>query len=295
MAPRESPAVARRRLRLELRKLREGRGLTQGDVARGLRSSLSKVNRIELGDIGISYGDLQEILRLLDVTDKAVIDRLNQHWQSAKVRGWWDRAPFRGLVTPGMIELLQFQGDAIKLYAFNSTAVPGIAQNRAYTQSILDLWSDDLSAEQRTTRLEFRMRLQDHVLNRPDPPECVLILDESVVYREVGSLQIMIDQLQELIALGRDGKAEIRVLPMSRSVLLSMEAPFVFIELGNSDCVVYRESTMGDELLDSADVISRYRRIVTQMVETSLSAEASLRLFDARRAALLSELDRRLT
>src|SRR3712207_4146002 len=109
MSSRESPARARRRLRLALRKLREANGLTQGDVARRLEWSLSKVNRIEIGDVTVSGTDLQALLRLLDVTDEGRVTTLTEHCRSARRREWWDRSDIRPHLNPATLELLQFE------------------------------------------------------------------------------------------------------------------------------------------------------------------------------------------
>ena len=73
--PSESPAVARRRLRMALRKAREARDLTQADVARQLDWSLSKVNRIESGEVSISSTDLRALLGLIGIAQP---ERVNQ-------------------------------------------------------------------------------------------------------------------------------------------------------------------------------------------------------------------------
>src|SRR5688572_4091090 len=93
------PAVARRSLRLTLRQNRESRGFTQGQVAAALDWSLSKVNRIELGDVIVSHTDLQALLRLFGVDDPALIDRLDRHRQAARRRDWWDDPRYRLNVT----------------------------------------------------------------------------------------------------------------------------------------------------------------------------------------------------
>ena len=67
MTSAETPAVARRRLRLALRRARDAKGLTQQQVADELFWSLSKVNRIESGDVTISITDLRALLALLGV------------------------------------------------------------------------------------------------------------------------------------------------------------------------------------------------------------------------------------
>ena len=58
----ESPAGARRRVRLAVREAREARGLTQGQVAEAMEWSQSKVIRIESGEVTISPNDLRPLL-----------------------------------------------------------------------------------------------------------------------------------------------------------------------------------------------------------------------------------------
>lgn len=72
----ESPAVARSRVRLAVRAAREARGLTQGHVAEDLDWSLSKVNRIENGQVSVSRTDLLAMLELYGVDDQDQIDDL---------------------------------------------------------------------------------------------------------------------------------------------------------------------------------------------------------------------------
>ena len=58
----EHPAVARRRVRLALRKARRSAGLNQGDVADRLGWSLSKAQRIEAGEVAVSITDLRALV-----------------------------------------------------------------------------------------------------------------------------------------------------------------------------------------------------------------------------------------
>ncbi|HCT75368.1 MAG TPA: hypothetical protein DGT23_01985 [Micromonosporaceae bacterium] len=68
MASDESSAVARRRFRLALRQEREARGLSQAQVTEALDWSLSKVQRIESGEVGVSAIDFKVSLVLFEVT-----------------------------------------------------------------------------------------------------------------------------------------------------------------------------------------------------------------------------------
>jgi transcriptional regulator with XRE-family HTH domain len=74
----ESPAVARRRVRLALKRAREALGLSQTAVARKMDWSLSKVQRIEAGDNAVSGTDLRALLDLYQVTDEEEIEQLQE-------------------------------------------------------------------------------------------------------------------------------------------------------------------------------------------------------------------------
>ena len=62
MAEGDSPAIARRRVRLAIREAREAAALTQPQVAETMEWSTAKVIRIESGDVTISVGDLPQLL-----------------------------------------------------------------------------------------------------------------------------------------------------------------------------------------------------------------------------------------
>lgn len=73
MAEGDSPTVARRRVRMVLRDARESAGLTQLEVAEQMEWSLSKVIRIENGDVTIAPNDLRPLLSFLGVKDRTIV------------------------------------------------------------------------------------------------------------------------------------------------------------------------------------------------------------------------------
>lgn len=293
MSARNSPAVARRRLRLALRNLREENSFTQGEVAKRLEWSLSKVNRIEIGDVAVSGTDLQALLRLFNVTDEGRTATLTEDCRAARRREWWDKPDVRPRLTPATVELLQFQGDASRIYTFQLALIPGLVQTRSYAESVLAYWIGELSQEERSARLDVRMRWRSFVFDQPEPPRCIIVLDESTVSREVGGPGVMIEQLRELLQRGQDPNIEIRILPLVDAAFVASAAPFFLVELDDQDAVLYRENYMTDELIDAPAEVARYRDLMRQVLAKSLSVEASARLIEARVAALASSLDRR--
>lgn len=288
-----SPAVARRRLRLALRKARESKGLTQGEVAKRLEWSLSKVNRIESGEVTISSTDLLAMLRLFDVTDPDRVAQLRADARTSRRRGWWDEPRYREHLSSATMQLLQFETEASAIRVFQPTLVPGLLQTTAYSQYVVNFYSEDLGAATRQARLEVRKQRPRQVFGRPDPPEYFLMLDESVLFREVGGAQVMAEQLQKLLAEIRRSGICLRVVPMADAVTLTMLGQFTIFDLGDEEnAVLYHESITQDEIIHNGDLIRFHRQHFDQNWSHALDEEASARLIEARAAAMLSSLDR---
>jgi transcriptional regulator with XRE-family HTH domain len=82
----ESPMIARRRVRLALREARDALNLTQSDVAEAMEWSLSKVIRIEGGEVSISPNDLRPLLAYLRIRDRVTVDALLADAKLSRVR-----------------------------------------------------------------------------------------------------------------------------------------------------------------------------------------------------------------
>jgi transcriptional regulator with XRE-family HTH domain len=285
----ESPAVARRRLRLALRKAREAKGFTQGYVADALEWSLSKVNRIESGEVTVSSTDLRALLGLLGISGG---EQLMDDARASRRRGWWDEQQYREYLTPAMLQLLQFESEATVIRSFQSTLIPGVLQTREYAESVVNFWSEELGEAARAARLEVRMLRRAQVFGRPDPPQYLLILDESVLYRSVGGPKVMAEQLREMLAVMEHPEIIVRVLPLADAAVMATLGPFTIFDLGDEeDAVLYRESYLQDEIVHASGTVRRHRRIFEQIWEQLLNREDSARLIQHHAEAMLSRLD----
>ena len=294
MASYEAPAVARRRLRLALRKAREAKGLTQAQVAESLDWSLSKVNRIETGEVTVSTTDLHALLRLFGVVDPAEVDRLVADARASRRRGWWDEPRYRQHLTPAMLQLFQFEAEATTIRVFHPTLIPGLLQTRAYAEAVLAVWRDRLDEAVRATRLEARLQRRGHVFGRPDPPRYLLILDESVLYRRLGGTDVMIEQLRELLALTRQPYLALRVVPLADTAVMAMLGVSSILDLGDDEnAVLYREGVLQDEIIHNPDDVAYHRQLFDQIWRTALPEDASARMVEAHVEALSAGVDPR--
>jgi transcriptional regulator with XRE-family HTH domain len=291
MAVGESPAAARRRLRLALRRARESKRLTQREVAEALDWSMSKVNRIEAGDVTVTSTDLQAMLRLFEVTESSEIEDLAAAARAARRRGWWDQPEYREHLTPAMIQSLQFETEAAYIRSFFPNLIPGVLQTRPYASAIVDIWSEELSERERITRVDVRTKRRDQLFNRPDPPVYLLILDESVLLREVGGPRVMSDQLYDLLAMIQSNRVTVRVVPLA-NVALFATGLFVLYGSDEEDIALYRESHLADEVVYAPDTLRRHRVLFERAWEQCLSPEQSNHAIEARAALLRSTAER---
>lgn len=288
MARGESPAVARRRLRLALRHAREVNGFTQGQVAAALDWSLSKVQRIESGDVTVSRTDLTALLNHLGVNDLNQINDLVAAARTSRRKGWWDDPKFRLHLTPATMQLLQFESEATAIRVFHPTLLPGLLQTPAYAQAIFQFWRDDLSDEDRSVRFEVRMQRRDYVFSSAAPPDYLLLLDESVMFREVGGPQVMAEQLYQLLALMRSGSIMARVIPLDRSAPIAMLSHFIILDFGaDENAVLYHEAQLGDVIVQAPAEIKTFRNCFERMWDEALSPNATERLIEARISVLV--------
>ncbi|GIF95557.1 helix-turn-helix domain-containing protein [Catellatospora citrea] len=291
------PAVARRRLRLALRGWREAAELTQGDVATALDWSLSKVQRIESGEVSLSGTDLRALLAKLEVSDPATVAELVQDARTARrrVAGWWDTSQYRSHLTPALMQLMQFESQATTIRSFCPAMVPGVLQTPRHAEAVLDFWSSELrmiTEDQRAARLEVRLRRREHIFDRADRPTYLLTVDESVLLRTVGDRETGIEQLQHLMQHIAEGKIILRVVPPKLAGLAVTLGSFSVLELGSEDdAILYREAWARDEILHDPGEVSHHRRIFDAIERRSYSAERSSRLLEARIAALRAESD----
>jgi transcriptional regulator with XRE-family HTH domain len=285
MAVGESPAVARYRLRVVLREARESKGLTQRQVAEALDWSLSKVNRIEGGEVTVSTTDLRALLQLYEIADAARVRDLLEHARTARRRAWWDQPEFREHLTPAMIASYQFEEQAAEIRSFRPTIIPGLLQTRAYATAILDFWSGDLSEADIATRLEVRMQRRGRIFSRDSAPKYLLILDESVLLREVGGPRVMSEQLYELLDHIRTGNIRVRVAPLVHPTIFLIAMFDVYTNDGE-DVALYRERSWDDEIVYSPDTIRLHRELFERIWHECLSNEASAHLVEARAATL---------
>lgn len=245
MVKRETSVVRQRRLRTELRRIREESGRTQKAVAEALGWSTSKVVRIETGAVAVSTSDVMALLHYYEIKDPDVAEDLVAA-SRARDENWWDE--FRSSYNQQFVNFLGYEDSATRIQQYMGLMVPGLLQTEEYARAVFIDYHPDREWVDRSVRI--RMRRQE-LFDRPNCPEVVFILDEAVVHRWIGGPEVMQRQLHRLKDASRHPRISLRFVPFTVGMYAGMQgSSFTIFELPSSDPVVIVEDPHRDMNLD---------------------------------------------
>jgi transcriptional regulator with XRE-family HTH domain len=292
----DTPAVARQRVRGELRRARRKTDFTQTEVATRLGWSLSKVQRIEIGEVAVSETDLRALLDLYGVTAADIVGTLVEDARLARRERWVTDPEHRKYLPSGLRRLLQFEVVATQIRAYQALLLPGFLQTAAMAKYIVDEVGG-ITEEERRVRFEVRMSRRKAVIERPDGPRYYVVIDESVLWRNLGGSRLMADQLEDLLEVATNPRMFVRVMPRwrSRGAIIGTLGNFMLLNLSDEDAddsVLYRERVSADDIDHDLEKISPYRDAFEKLWELSLPEDATLRLIRLYALKLRVEQDR---
>lgn len=202
------PTAARLRLGAQLRQLRQAAGLTRQDAAAAIRSSASKITRLELGRTAIKPRDLADLLDMYGA-DPAGQDSMMALARIGNNRGWWREY---GDAVPGrQVTHLDLEQSASMIRGYEPRFIPELLQTPEYARALLTSMSGDLDADRTERQLAVLLRRQQ-ILHREDPPHVWTVIDEGALRRLIGGPTVMRAQLGHLIDITRLGHVNIQVL-----------------------------------------------------------------------------------
>ncbi|GGX62402.1 helix-turn-helix domain-containing protein [Streptomyces hiroshimensis] len=169
---------------------------------------------------------------------------------------------------------LTAEAEATRIQHF-ANIVPGVTQTEDYARSIITsaapLFGGDIE-----DKVEARME-RKIILDRDDPVWFWSILDESALYRVVGSHDVMCAQLTHLLDLAARPRITFRVLPYDRGMpggVISIGALLLLSRPGKNEAV-YWESGLNGAFLEVPREVEVYRSFYDHLDLDVLSPQAS--------------------
>jgi transcriptional regulator with XRE-family HTH domain len=274
------PEVRRRELGARLRALRAERHMTIQQVAEHLFCSPGKVSRMENGFRAGTVRDVRDLCDLYGVSDASLRERLMELAHQSKQHGWWQDydAPYSAYIG--------LEADATVIKTYQSTVVPGLLQTVGYARAILErrrAGSD--SPELIEQRVQVRM-MRQRVLTEDNPPKFWAILDEAALHRIVGSVAVMLAQLDRLAELSGSGNVTVEVIPYEAGAHPGYTLFNIFEFAGTLPAVVYMEGLFGEIYYEREKDVGRYEDIFTALHAIALDRHRSGELIMKIRSSL---------
>jgi transcriptional regulator with XRE-family HTH domain len=278
VASAQSPTVRRRRLALELRRLREAARLTCEEVAERLECSASKISRVETGRVSVSPRDVRDMLEIYGVSD-GQRDALVQLARESRQKGWWHA--YGDSVVPhfGMYLGLESAASEIRIYEVN--LIPGLLQTEDYARAVISTGMVDKPRTDIDRSVALRMERQQ--VTRTSMPKVWAVLDEAALRREVGGPEVMRVQLEYLRDLGSTRNVSLQVIPFRGGAHPAMGRPYIILAFDEDldPDVVYLEDLTSALWVENVDEVDRYNVFFNHLRATALSFEDSAALMTA--------------
>lgn len=121
---------------------------------------------------------------------------------------------------PGYLEQLRTEHHADRILAFSTVLVPGLLQTEAYADTVVtQVGRDFLSRIDLRRRIQVRLQRQQQLFKRLDTVRLHVLIDESVIRRQVGGPQTFIAQLYHLTELMKLPNVTVQILPFSSGTI----------------------------------------------------------------------------
>jgi transcriptional regulator with XRE-family HTH domain len=193
------------------------------------RSSLS---RMETGETRPRPLHVRAVLTAYGVEGEQ-LDALMQLTRDVDRKGYW--SAHADAVTAQYLDFVRNESAASEIETYECSVIPGLLQTSRYAETVVrELQPRPLSDDVVTQRVDIRMTRQtdritgDHPLSRYHA-----IVDESVLRRPTGGVEVMREQLTHLLKLMRLSHVSLQVVPNELPVHKGMTGAFAILKFPN--------------------------------------------------------------
>ncbi len=215
---------------VQLRNLRVNHGWTCQQVGDVANASRSHVSNWEAGRRRPTQANLEPLDKAWDTA--ALLTSLAEHAKDGHDR-------------PRVGSFLQYEQAATSIKNCSSDVVFGLLQTEGYARALFERGGAVVDID---TAVEERLQRQQRLYGA-DPPHLWVILAQPVLWWQVGSRQVMRDQLDQLLRVSELPRVSVRVLPVSAgwpgvsgslSLMTTRETEVAYLESGRMGRLVER-------------------------------------------------------
>ncbi|SFA75535.1 Helix-turn-helix domain-containing protein [Amycolatopsis marina] len=278
------PTARRMVLGAHLRRLRESVGMSRADAGYQIRSSESKISRLELGRVGFKERDVADLLTMYGVSDPAERANFLDMVKQSNQPGWWQS--YSDVMPKWLDNYVGLEEAASRIQTYELQFVPGLMQTEEYARAVASHGVPENASDKVEQRVAFRMRRQK-VLMRPNAPRLWAVIDESVLRRPIGGRAVQLRQVEKLLELTSLPNISLQVVPLELSGYAA-EGAFTLLRFAEPELpnVAYIEYLSGALYLERLDEIEVYSRALDRLAVDAETPERTRQWLMKLRAEL---------
>jgi len=276
-APAGGPTVLRMLLGAQLRRLREGAGVTRDDAGYHIRASGSKISRMELGRVSFKERDVTDLLEFYGVRDLTERGKLLQLTREANAPPWFQK--FQDVVPDWFQVFVGLEEAAQLIRVYEGQCVPGLLQTEEYARAIVTQGAPGMDPDEIDRRVALRMGRQK-LLTRENPPRYWVILDEAALRRPMGGRDAHARQIARLIDLMGHPHVTLQLMPFTYGGHSAEAGAFTIMRFTEKDVpdVVYTEYLTGAHYIDKTEEVDRYYSVMERLTAEATSPEVTRKI-----------------
>ncbi|MEU5108058.1 MULTISPECIES: helix-turn-helix transcriptional regulator [unclassified Streptomyces] len=246
----------------EMRRLRGEAGMSLARLAEVLKYSKPHLGRIETAESMIPEG-LSEKLDAAFGTDghfTRLYELARHEVHPDKYRRYMD-----------------CEARAESIAHWSSCVVPGLLQTKAYARELLNAGAGEATEEEIEQRVAARMGRQKQ-LEGNAAPHVWAVLDESVIWRQIGGPEVMGEQLAALLPLIDTPRSKVQILPYGHGAHRLLGGALTLLHLATGSTVAYEEGIDASHLYEEKPSVDERQRAYDALRAYALSPKESARL-----------------
>lgn len=242
----------------ELRRFREAAGLKQWQLGEIVFCTASLIGQIETAH-KVPTREFAERIDAALMTDGA-FSRLVGLVLRSQLPTWFQA-------------FADMEARATYLSTYQCQLVYGLLQTEAYARAVLATGRPDKLDELVAARME-----RQRILRRERPPVGLIVLDEAVLHRPVGGVEVMREQLSHLLGLQGERWIRLQVLPFGVGAHASLDGSFSLLRFDDDPDIIYTEDLISGHMTANPETIRDSALRYASLQAAALSVEDSAEL-----------------
>jgi hypothetical protein len=269
----------------QLQALREKAGLSHEQAAETIYSSPWTVRRMERAEGGLKPLTVKGLLTAYGITDKGEVDAFLGLAREASKPGWWHS--YNDVLPAWFRTSVGLEESASLIRGYEPHCVPGLLQTGDYARALITAGRPDSPADDIDRLVQVRMTRQQ-ALQRAEPPQLWMVMDEAVLRRTAGGRDVMRAQLGRLIDAAAQPDITLQVLPFSAGPHPAMYGMFQIFRFPAQKLpdIVYGEGMTSAFYLDKPDDVTIYLKALDRICAQAAPATETIAALRAIRKEL---------